>query len=120
MNRAGWNMLLGRFQLRVTLEIAREELSGADETTLLNRARQFARSGQVTIYGEHGGARNLVPIPATYFETHALAWFIPTGTLSTIDPTKPVGNQDTDDCYYNLYVDKSLLRMVKERKTADI
>jgi hypothetical protein len=81
-----WNVINGRFPLLMILEMARKQSPDTDGTKLLGCVEELARSGQITIYGEHGSSRHLAPIPGDYFKTHSLSWFL--DELNTLNPMR--------------------------------
>jgi hypothetical protein len=108
-----WNLIHGRFPLRIILGIASTQFPAVDKRKLLNRVLNLARSGQVTIYGEHGSSKHVVAIPADHFKTHDLIDGLE--EMRTFDPAKNFSDQDSDDLHFNLYARKSLLRKILNR-----
>jgi hypothetical protein len=83
----------------------------AQSDQLLSKVMTLVRSGQVTLYGELGSSRSLEPIPLEYFNNHELTRLNGTG-VRTSDPKKLPSDQDTDDCYFEIYAPISLQRML--------
>jgi hypothetical protein len=83
----------------------------AQSDQLLSKVMTLVRSGQVTLYGELGSSRSLEPIPVEYFNNHELTRLNGTG-VRTSDPKKLPSDQDTDDCYFEIYAPISLQRML--------
>jgi hypothetical protein len=83
----------------------------AQSDQLLSKVMTLVRSGQVTLYGELGSSGSLEPIPIEYFNNHELTRLNGTG-VRTSDPKKLPSDQDTDDCYFEIYAPISPQRML--------
>ena len=81
---------------------------------VVHATAELARSGAIQLYGELGPSKRLTAIPASYFEKHAIGW-LPGVSLRTYDPLRPLGDQDTDECYFNLHGPVSLLKLLKRK-----
>ncbi|CAN7459733.1 hypothetical protein [Mesorhizobium sp. LjNodule214] len=84
----------------------------AQQDKIHRRVEELAQSGQIVIYGERGSIRKLTSIPAEYWKEHGIFWSRPTQQVQTFDNTKSLGDQDTDDIYFNLYIVSSDLRLI--------
>jgi hypothetical protein len=81
---------------------------------VVHATAELARSGAIQLYGELGPSKRLTAIPSSYFEKHAIRWF-PGVSLRTYDPSRLLGDQDTEECYFNLHGPVSLLELLKRK-----
>lgn len=81
---------------------------------VVHATAELARSGAIQLYGELGRSKRLTAIPASYFEKHAIGW-LPGVSLRTYNPLRSLGDQDTDECYFNLHGPVSLLKLLKRK-----
>jgi hypothetical protein len=98
-------LVRGRLPLGFVMEGIRVR-SHADEAALIKQATDLARSGRITLFGERGSSRELEKIPAPYFASHQIQWVSPDNAANTYDPNKSFGEQDSDDQYFNLHVER--------------
>jgi hypothetical protein len=106
-------LVFRRSALENIFEIAQDQ----NIPDVVHTTTQLARSGKIQLYGELGASKRLTPIPRSYFEEHAIGW-LPGVSLRTYSSSRTFGDQDTDECYFNLHGPISLLKLLRQKHGA--
>jgi hypothetical protein len=113
-----WNAINGRYSLQKELRLIEKYGPRIDERELLAWLKAMACSNRGTVYGELGSDKSLVLIPNDYFKTHYIAYQSTLGPYTFNEDRLPsyyIEHPEQDDRYFNLYIDRYLQRIIREK-----
>lgn len=113
-----WNAINGRYSLQKELSLIEKYGPKINEGDLLHWLATMACSNRGVMYGELGPDKSLVPIPPDHFKTHFIVYPSTLGPYTFNAEKLPSDYKpapENDDRYFNLYIDRSLHRVIREK-----